>query len=123
MLCVLATIGPDDVPEAAVMEFGQTKDLEIIFDTYTTTRKYPNLQRNPNIAFAFGWDDMSTVQYEGIAKELKGSELVKYKQIMFSKNPEFRKWEKLPSIVYFKVSPKWIRYSAENGKSWELRFD
>jgi general stress protein 26 len=121
MLCVLATNGPEKMPEAAVMEFGQTKNLEIIFDTNKETRKYTNLKKNPNIALAFGWDDMSTVQYEGVARELSGIELKKYKKIMFTKNPEFQKWEKDPGVTYFIVVPKWIRYS-NTGESWELRF-
>ena len=122
MLAVLATIGPDQVPEAAVMEFGQTKNLELIFDTLNTTRKYANLKRNPKTAFVIGWEEGTTVQYEGIAKELVGGELATYKKIMFGKNPAFAKWKNLPGMTYFKVTPRWIRYSAMNQSPWEITF-
>ena len=122
MLAVLATIGPDQVPEAAVMEFGQTENLELIFDTLNTTRKYANLKQNPKIAFVIGWEEGTTVQYEGVAKELEGVELATYKKIMFAKNPAFAKWENLPGMTYFKVTPKWIRYSALNQSPWEITF-
>ena len=122
MLAVLATIGPDQVPEAAVMEFGQTENLELIFDTLNTTRKYANLKQNPKIAFVIGWEEGTTVQYEGVAKELEGVELATYKKIMFAKNPAFAKWENLPGMTYFKVTPKWIRYSAMDQPPWEITF-
>jgi len=122
MLCVLSTVGPDNMPESAVMEFGQTKDLELIFDTPTTTRKYTNLMKNPKIAAVLGWEEMDTVQYEGIAKELSGKELKRYTTIMFAKNPDFQKWEATPHVTYFKITPLWIRYTSGDGKSFTLRF-
>lgn len=121
-LAVLATIGPHNTPEAAVMEFGQTHKLELIFDTLNTSRKYANLKKNPKIAFVIGWEDGNTVQYEGIAMELQGTELAAYKKIMFAKNPAFAKWENLPDMTYFKVIPKWIRYSTMDQSSWEITF-
>ncbi|MBI5620063.1 pyridoxamine 5'-phosphate oxidase family protein [Candidatus Gottesmanbacteria bacterium] len=121
-LAVLATIGPNETPEAAVMEFGQTQELELIFDTLKTTRKYANLKKSPKIAFVIGWEEGDTVQYEGVATELKGAELATYKKIMFAKNPAFAKWENLPSMTYFKVTPKWIRYSTMDQPPWEITF-
>ena len=119
---VLSTVDSQGLPEAAVMMYGDTKNFELIFDTLNTTRKYNNLQQNSHIAFAIGREDGTTVQYEGIATELFGEELLTYKKIMFAKNDSFAKWEALPGMTYFKVTPKWIRYSSMDAKPWEIEF-
>lgn len=111
---VLATVTSGGKPEAAVIEFAETDDLELIFDTFTTYRKYKNIQHNPNVAFVIGWDENITVQYEGTVKELKGKELGKYKKIYFIKNPDAEKWQKYEEIAYFKIKPTWIRYRDGN---------
>lgn len=67
-LTVLATISENNMPEAALVGFAITPDLEIIFDTVKTSRKYKNLLKNPAISFVVGWDGEQTVQYEGIAR-------------------------------------------------------
>jgi nitroimidazol reductase NimA-like FMN-containing flavoprotein (pyridoxamine 5'-phosphate oxidase superfamily) len=126
-IAVLATVNQSRQPEAAVVEFGETEDLEIIFDTLTAPgyRKYKNLQKNQAVAFVIGWEDNITVQYEGMAKELKGEDRDKYKQIFFQKNPEAEKWDSNPEIKYFLVLPKWVRYSDYDGKPYkviELKF-
>ena len=43
-LAVLATVGEDQRPEAALMGFAVTEELEIVFDTVKSSRKYPNLE-------------------------------------------------------------------------------
>ncbi len=119
---VLSTVNKYGNPECALMEFGDTENFELIFDTPNTTRKYKNLKSNPRIAFAIGCEDGTTVQYEGIAQELCGEDLIKFKKIMFAKNDAFQKWESLPNMTYFKVIPKWIRYSSMQQPPWEIRF-
>ncbi len=74
-ICVLSTVTPDNQPEAAVIEFAETKNFELIFDTFNTYRKYQNLKKNPSVAVVIGWDENITVQYEGWAEELSGAEL------------------------------------------------
>lgn len=119
-LAVIATVG-ENGPESAVLEFGETEELELIFDTLTSSRKYKNLQKNKNVSFVIGWDENITVQYEGVAEELKGSEAEKYKEIYFAKNPRAKKWEKQEGIAFFKVTPRWIRYSDLNTYPWEIK--
>ncbi len=53
---------------------------------------------------------------EGIAKECIGSELINLKKIYFEVFPDGKDRESLPEITYFKVEPKWIRYSDYYGK-------
>jgi len=109
-LAVLATVGEDGRPEAALMGFAVTPELEIIFDTVRSSRKYPNLKNNPRVAWVIGCTTEVTVQYEGMADELEGEELAKYKKTYFAKFPDGPARESWPGITYFVVRPKWVRY-------------
>ena len=93
------------------MGIAVTSDLEIVFDTVRTSRKYPNLFANRACSFVVAWEGEQTVQYEGRARELEGAELEKYKEIYFQVWPDGRDRESWPAIVYFVVRPTWIRYS------------
>ena len=55
-----------------------------------------------------------TVQYEGIAEELEGIELAKYKKIYFAEFTDGPVRESWPGITYFVVRPKWVRYCDYN---------
>ncbi len=119
-LGVIATADLNGKPEAAVLEFGETDDLELIFDAFASSRKCRNIEKNKRVAFVIGWDDNITVQYEGEAEELRGEELEKYKQKYFAKNPRAKKWEGREGIIYFRIRPRWIRYSDLNKSPWEI---
>ena len=108
---MLATIADSGQPQSALVGIAVTRDLEIVFDTVKSTRKYPNLMARPRCSFVIGWDAEQTVQFEGHATELKGSELEKYKKIYFRSWPDGTNREAWPGIVYFVVRPNWIRYS------------
>ena len=109
-LGVLATASEDGRPEAALMGYAVTPQLEIIFDTLNTSRKYPNLKKNPRVAWVIGCTTEVTVQYEGIAEELEGPALGKYKKIYFARFPDGPARESWPGITYFVVRPKWVRF-------------
>ena len=113
-LGVLATVGEEERPEAALMGFAVTPKLEIIFDTLKSSRKYPNLKKNPRVAWVVGCTTEVTVQYEGEAEELEGEELAKYKKTYFAKYTDGPEREKWPGITYFVVRPKWARYCDYN---------
>ena len=119
-LGVLATISPSGEPQAAVVGIAVTRELELVFDTVKTSRKYQNLTANPAIAFVIGGDEEITVQYEGEVAELQSAADQKYFDLYFEKWPECRDHLKWPGIVHFKVSPKWIRYSDFNKDSFEI---
>lgn len=121
-LGVIATVTSDGKPEAAVMEAAVTPELELIFDTPNTSRKYANLKTNPHVAFAFGWEAWDTVQYEGIAHELVGNQREKYRKIFLAKHPDAKKWDALPETTYFKITPVWIRYTAMDQEPWSVTF-
>src|SRR3990172_10267160 len=119
-LGVMATVTAAGAPEAAVLEFAQNQELEIIFGTFSIYRKYKNMQQNPQVAWVFGWDEGVTVQYEGIAAELAGEELLKYKAALFSKLPEAKRFDDWDEIKYFKVTPIWIRYADYSIHPWNI---
>jgi pyridoxine/pyridoxamine 5'-phosphate oxidase len=110
-LAALATVNASSRPESAVMGIAVTDGLELIFDTLKTSRKYANLLAQPNVALVIGWDAEQTVQYEGIAEELGGEALQSAKQIYFKAWPDGRDRESWPAITYFKVRPRWARFS------------
>ncbi len=113
-LAVLATVAEDGQPEAALMGMAVTPQLEIVFDTVKSSRKYPNLKKNPRVAWVVGCTTEVTVQYEGIAEELVGEELAKYKKTYFAAFPDGPARESWPGITYFVVRPKWVRYCDYN---------
>jgi general stress protein 26 len=114
-LAVVSTLSKESKPEAALVGFAISENLEIVFDTVKTSRKYKNLLRNPAVAVVIGWDNETTVQYEGVAEELTGPEADHYKEIYFEVYPDGRERAKTwPHIVHFKITPKWIRYSNFN---------
>ena len=89
-LAVLSTVTDSGQPQAALMGMAVTPQLEVIFDTVKSSRKYPNLKRNPRVAWVGGCTTEVFVQYQGLAEESAGEELAKYKKIYFAAFPRFR---------------------------------
>jgi hypothetical protein len=112
-LAVLGTISDAGAPQAALVGIAISPQLEIIFDTVKSSRKYPNLIARPACSFVVGgWGlGEQTIQYEGEAEELESPKLAHYQAIYFDvyqDGPARMRW---PGIVYFVVRPTWIRYS------------
>jgi len=116
-LGVLSTATNSGRPEAALMGFAATPELEIIFDTVKSSRKYAILKENPRVAWVIGCTTEITVQYEGVAEELEGEGLAKYKKIYFRKFTDGPARENWPGITYFVVRPKWVRYCDYNPRT------
>ena len=110
-LGVLSTVTAAGEPQAALVGFAITPECELVFDTVKSTRKYPNLVARPACSLVIGLEGPATVQYEGIAEELKGDRLAAYQEIYFETWPDGPNRLSWPGIVYFVVRPKWIRYS------------
>ena len=110
-LAVLGSVSPEGFPQAALVGIAVTEELEIVFDTLDTTRKFRNLTANRRASFVIGWEGEKTVQLEGEAFLPKAGELERYKKIYFATwldGPARQNW---PGMVYFVVRPRWIRYS------------
>jgi len=110
-LGVLGSVSADGVPQTALVGIAVTRDLEIIFDTVSSSRKYRNLVQNPSASFVVGWEGEVTLQYEGEAREPKGSDLSRYQEVYFAAWPDGPARLAWPGIAYFVLRPKWIRYS------------
>jgi len=108
---VQASTSADGAPQAAVVGIAVTDQLEIVFDTLSTTRKAHNLRRDPRIALVIGWDEEQTVQLEGTADEPSGDELARLKQAYFAAFPDGPERERWPNITYVRVRPTWARHS------------
>lgn len=110
-LGVLSSIAESGTPQSALVGIAVTPDLEIIFDTVKSTRKYPNLIARRHCSFVVGWTGEKTVQCEGEARELQGADLQRCQDVYFRAWPDGPSRLSWPGIVYFAVRPCWIRYS------------
>jgi hypothetical protein len=108
---VVSSLSKDGHPQSALVGIATTQELEIIFDTVNTSRKYRNLIGCPSCSLVVGWDGEQTVQFEGVAIEPKGHDLKRYQEAYFAYWPECVAHASWPGIAYFVVRPRWIRYS------------
>jgi general stress protein 26 len=110
-LAVQASVAAGGAPQAAVVGYGVSDALEIVFDTIETTRKAVNLHADPRIALVVGWDDEITAQIEGVADFPTGAELQRLREVYFAAYPDGRDRLAWPGITHVRVRPTWIRYS------------
>ena len=108
---VVSSIAANRVPQSALVGIAVTPELEIVFDTLNSTRKYKNLIKRPSCSFVVGWGGEKTIQYEGTAAEPKGAELERCQEVYFAVWPDGLARMSWPGITYFVVRPKWVRYS------------
>jgi len=113
---VVSSISENGTPQSALVGIATTPELEVIFDTVKSSRKYSNLIARPACSLVVGWSGEQTVQFEGIATEPKGSELARFQNLYFAAWPDGPERMKLPGVVYFVVRPRWIRYSDYDQK-------
>jgi len=109
-LAVLSSLAADGTPQSAVVGIAVTRDLEVIFDTLSSSRKYRNLRANGACSVTV-WSGEITAQYEGIAQPPTGSELARCREVYFAAWPDGRDRLSWPGLTHFVVRPKWIRYT------------
>ena len=109
---VVSSIARDGTPQSALVGIAVTPELEIVFDTVKSSRKYPNLIVRPSCAVVIGgWDSEQTVQFEGIAIEPEGADLKRCQDAYFAVWPDGPSRLSWPGLMHFVVKPRWIRYS------------
>jgi pyridoxine/pyridoxamine 5'-phosphate oxidase len=118
-LAVVSTVSPGGAPEAALVNIAATDALELVFYALQSTRKCANLRRDPRVAAVIGWDDETTLQYEGIADEPRDGELDRIKQVYRAARPRAGFQMTWPGLTFFRVRPKWARYSRY-GANWSV---
>lgn len=108
---VVSSISAQGTSQSALVGIATTPELQIVFDTVKTSRKYPNLIERPRCSFVVGWSGEQTIQFEGVAEEPTGAALKSYQQVYFATWPDGPSRMNWPGIAYFVVHPRWIRYS------------
>jgi general stress protein 26 len=99
-LAVLSTLGAQGTPQSALIGIAVTSELEIIFDTIKSSRKYGDLIANPAAALVVGCTDETTLQYEGLARLPVGEELERYKAAYLGAWPDGPSRQSWPGICY-----------------------
>jgi pyridoxine/pyridoxamine 5'-phosphate oxidase len=110
-LLVQASCNEQRGPQAAVVGYGVSDELEIVFDTLDATRKYKNLVRNPRVALVIEWDQQRTLQLEGLVDFPHGQELERIRDVYFVAYPDGRDRLSWPGIAHARVVLGWGRYS------------
>jgi Pyridoxamine 5'-phosphate oxidase len=108
---VVSSISGSGTPQSALVGIAVTPELDIIFDTVKSSRKYPNLIARPACSLVVGWAGEQTLQFEGHATEPNGADLKRYQEMYFAVWPECQAHLSWPDIAYFVVQPRWIRYT------------
>lgn len=110
-IAVLSTVTSDFLPQSAVVGISVQDNLELLFGTINTSRKWVNLQKNPKVSLVIGWEGGKTVQYEGEAFELSNGDRVEALKNHFASVPSLAKFVSEKEAAIFKIKPKWLRYS------------
>jgi PPOX class probable F420-dependent enzyme len=104
-LAVIATRGPDGVPQAALVGITATDRGELVFDTAVKSRKLRNLRAFPRVAVVIGWDDEVTLQCEGDADVLIGQERERCLYAYVQQYPDGEQRAEDPQIVVVRIRP------------------
>lgn len=113
-VCVLATVGENNVPQTAVVHFSHQEDpLEFYFFTSKDSRKAKNALKDSKASVVVGWDEdeFITVQMDGEVHVLQGEDLQKMQTIHFAKFPSREKFKDDEDSEFLVFTPKWIRYT------------
>ena len=116
-LGAIATSNSQTGPEVALVNFAMTDELELVFETIQDTRKCINLRNDPRVAF-MAWRGDQTLQYEGLADELRDGERSEPLDVYFRDVPSALSHRGWPGLIYMRVRPRWLRLSRY-GESWK----
>ncbi len=98
-------------PQAAVVGFAVSDQLEFVFDTLDSTRKFQNIVQESRVSLVIGWDEEITVQIDGVADVLRGAEQTRLRECYFGVHPDGRERLAWNGIEHIRVKPTWFRYS------------
>jgi general stress protein 26 len=108
---VVSSISPKGTPQSALVGIAVTDQLEIVFDTLRSTRKYENLKARPACSVVLGFPGEKTLQLEGKAMEPDGAERTRYQEAYFLTWPDGRDRLGWTGMTHLVVRPTWIRFS------------
>src|SRR3989338_5393496 len=116
-LGVVSTISEENKPESAFVYYTFDEKLNIYFVTRDNSRKYKNILKNKNVAFAMSTENPpQTLQLEGAAsvhndeedqkhlfQELIGLASIKHFSAPINQQPA-------GGLQFIKISPLWMRF-------------
>ncbi|HEX3893579.1 MAG TPA: pyridoxamine 5'-phosphate oxidase family protein [Terracidiphilus sp.] len=106
---VVASLAADGTPQSAIVGVAITTELDIVFDTLKTTRKYANLTARPACSVTLWWGGEQTVQVDGAAFEPAGADLEQARAAYFSVWPDGRERLSWAGMTHLVVRPRWMR--------------
>lgn len=112
-LAVVATLGPDGAPQAALVGIALTNRFELVFDSVDSSRKIGNLRRDQRASAVIGgtMQDERTVQVDGIADEPTGDEAERIRDAYFRVWPDGRDRANWAGLTHVRITPLWLRFS------------
>lgn len=119
---VLGYLDADSNPDTAFIGFSATKDLQIIFGTSDTSRKFAAIKTNPNAAFNVT-DKIRryTVQLKGQVRELTLEELAPFEDDHYAKLGEAsRKFKTMTDQHFFIIDPTYFKFTDCSGYPWAI---
>ena len=105
---VVATLGPEGQPQAALVGIAATDRGEIVFDTDPEARKVANVRRDERIALVVVVHDEVTMQIEGTAGVPLGSERDRCLATYLQAYPDGRQRAE-DGAVLVRIRPTWVR--------------
>lgn len=111
---VQCSASPDGKPQAAVVGVAISDAFEVVFDTTSASRKCDNLTRDGRISLVMGSTSREaswTVQLDGVADQPTGADRARLVALYLSVFPDGVERQQWPGLTYFRVSPRWIRWS------------
>lgn len=116
-LTVLATSSPSGKTESALIGFAIYDDLKIIVSTRKSTRKYKNLEENPQVSLVVGWSfTENNAQIDGTARIITDeNEHTKVESFFLTQNPAAKAYFSSETI-FIEISPNWIRFINQTAK-------
>lgn len=102
-----------ELPLSSLMTYApKGKNLELYFMTFVESRLFENLQAGLNVSLVIGLDNLVTLQYSGIAHELKKKKEIAKAIKALKEVPEIEDSDLIdPRARFFKVAPTWVRHS------------
>jgi general stress protein 26 len=90
-----------------------TDEFEIVFDTVSNSRKHSNLEQDARASITFSGPGEQTLQFEGIARPVSRDdpEDAHWRKVYYAAWPDGIARRNWPKIRYWRISPRWLRYS------------
>jgi PPOX class probable F420-dependent enzyme len=105
---VVASLGPDGQPQAALVGIAATDRGEVVFDSAPTARKVDNIRRDARVAIVVIAHDEITLQCEGDADLPADDDQERCMDAYLGVYPEGRQ-RAADGAVLIRVRPRWAR--------------